>query len=105
MLPANLEWGASVPNPAAGSVRISNAAGIVCWEQQVRGSQGCNGSSGNGTAPISGQGFLAPDRAPGALITKTHNGRQYFSVNDRGGDAFHYNEGYFPFDVDISGPR
>ena len=60
---------------------------------------------GMGTAPISGQGFLAPDRAPGALITKTHNGRQYFSVNDRGGDAFHYNEGYFPFDVDISGPR
>jgi hypothetical protein len=30
VLPANLEWGASVPNPSGQMVRVKNARGTVC---------------------------------------------------------------------------
>jgi hypothetical protein len=45
------------------------------------------------------QGLLDPHAAAGSLIMRTKAGRTYFSVNDRAGDAFQDNEGYFEFDV------
>ena len=60
VLPANVEWGASVPNSSGRTVVVTNAHGIVCWEFRARGSEGCNGPSGNGAPP-------APDSS-----SKTH---------------------------------
>lgn len=108
-LPANLEWGASVPNAAAAPVRVRNTTGVVCWDPRLRDTSGCNGPSGNGTIPgpeaDGSPGFLAPDEPAGALIIRTRDGRAWFSVNDRTGTAFRDNEGFFEFDVQVgSGP-
>lgn len=86
VLPANLEWGASIPNPTGRPVDIQNVHGIVCWNLQALGAQGCNGSAGN----QSGTG--------GALISRNKDGRTWFSVDDRTGD-FRDNEGFFEFDA------
>ena len=32
ILPGNLEWGASIPNPPGRTVVVTNAHGIVCWD-------------------------------------------------------------------------
>lgn len=97
VLPANLEWGGSIPNPSARAVEVANAKGIVCWDVKARGSEGCGGPSRDG-APA-GSGFLAEEQPAGALITKTREGRTWFSVNGRGGAAFRSNEGFYEFDV------
>ena len=99
ILPANLEWGASIPNQLGRQVAISNAHGIVCWDLEARGSEGCGGPSG--TAKPGGAGFLAPDAPAGALISKSSGGQTWFSVNGPTGDGFKNNEGFYEFDVEI----
>lgn len=97
VLPANAEWGASIPTRGGKPVEIHNARGMVCWDVQNLAARGCGGPSGAGPA---GAGFLVPDAAAGALVTRDRDGRTWFSVNDRG-KAFAENEGYFEFDVVI----
>lgn len=99
VLPAQLEWGASIPNSEGATVTVHGAAGIVCLDSQSRGTGGCNGPQGNGRR--AGEDFLAPDEGAGALVSKTVGGRTYFSVNDRDGVAFQNHEGYFEFDVTV----
>jgi hypothetical protein len=85
VLPANLEWGAAIPNPSSRRVAIQNARGIACWNLQALGPQGCNGPAGN-------------QSGAGALITRTRDGRTWFSIDDRTGNL-RDNEGFFEFDV------
>jgi hypothetical protein len=99
VLPANIEWGASIPNPSGREVVVTNAKGIVCWDLKARGSGGCGWPSGNGAT--AGVGFLADDAPAGALIMKTRDGRTWFSVNGRRGTAFKDNEGFYEFDLEI----
>ncbi|HML16034.1 MAG TPA: L-type lectin-domain containing protein [Bryobacteraceae bacterium] len=87
ILPANLEWGASI---AGENAAITNARGTICWDATH-----CNGPDGNGI--LAGDGFLAPDRPPGALVVRTKDGRIDFSVNGRNAAD---NQGYFEFDVE-----
>jgi len=87
VLPANLEWGASIPNPSSRPVAIQNTRGIACWNVQMLGRQGCNGPAGN-------------QSGAGALITRTKDGLTWFSIDDRTGN-FLDNEGFFEFDVRI----
>jgi hypothetical protein len=98
VLPANREWGASVPNPSGRPVASTDAHGIVCWDVRERQRDGCSGPGGNGTA--AGPAFLDPDSPAGALIAKTHDGRTWFSVNGRQG-AFGDNQGFYEFNLEI----
>jgi hypothetical protein len=77
ILPGNLEWGASIPNPERRPVAISNASGSVCHNVEALGAAGCLG--------------------PGALIQRTSDGRTWFSVSAVGRD----NEGYFEFEAQL----
>jgi hypothetical protein len=95
VLPANLEWGASVANPSGREVAIDNPRGTVCWDLKGRGATGCSGPDGSPHIA----GTLDKDKPAGALIVKTEKGRTWFSVNDT---AFDDNEGYFEFEVAIS---
>jgi hypothetical protein len=81
VLPAHLEWGASIPNADGKPVAILNAHGTVCWDFEARGAEGCSGPKG-------------------ALITRDKDGRTHFSVKDSG-DGFKDNQGYFEFDVRV----
>lgn len=94
VLPGNLEWGASVPNPRGREVVVNDAHGTVCWDLQARGPEGCSGPDGSSGVT----GGLSKDKPAGALIIKTHGGRTYFSVND---SNFKDNEGYFEFEVEV----
>lgn len=86
ILPANLEWGATV---ASDTAVITNARGTICWDATH-----CNGPDGNSV--IAGDGFLAPGRPQGALIVRTKDGKTDFSVNGRNAAD---NQGFFEFDV------
>jgi hypothetical protein len=97
VLPAHLEWGASVPNRSGRPVSISNARGTVCWDLKMRGDEGCSGPEGAG---IANKEFVRPDRQAGALVMKTGHGRTWFSVNDRS-RGFGDNQGYFEFEVRV----
>jgi len=98
ILPGHLAWGASVPNPAARELTITNMKGNVCMD--IRAPEQCSGPEGMATASIGERAsFIAPDRTPGALIFKTERGQTLFSVNGRKGRAFTFNEGFFEFDV------
>jgi len=99
VLPANLEWGASIPNPSGRPVEVSNAKGIVCWDLKAPGSRGCGGPSGNGGA--AGAGFPAEHDPAGALIMRTRDRHTWFSVNGRSGATFKDNEGFYEFDLKI----
>lgn len=99
VLPANLEWGASIPNSFGRAVVVTNAHGIVCWDFRARGSEGCSGPSGNGKA--AGAGFLVQDAPAGALIMRARDAHTWFSVNGRSGVAFNGNEGFYEFDLEI----
>jgi hypothetical protein len=77
VLPGNLEWGASIPNPVGRPVIISNASGSVCQNVESLGAAGCSG--------------------PGALIQRNSDGRTWFSVSA----AASANEGYFEFEAQI----
>ena len=100
VLPANLEWGAAIPNAKGRAVVVSNAHGIVCWNFKAQGSEGCSGPSGSG-APAAGPGFLFADAPAGSLIMRTAGGHTWFSVNGRTGAAFKQNEGFYEFDLEI----
>jgi hypothetical protein len=99
ILPGNLEWGASIPNRPSGTVVVTNAHGIVCWDLRARGSDGCSGPSGNRT-PV-GAEFIAADAPAGALLMRTHEGHVWFSVNGRRGIEFKNNQGFYEFDLEI----
>ena len=109
VLPANLEWGASIATPTSAVAHIENARGTVCWDQSRRDSSGCNGPTGSSVSRARStqapHDFLAPESPAGALIWKARQGWTYFSINDRSGAAFHDNEGYFEFDVQLVKPR
>ena len=94
VMPANLEWGASVPGESAA---VSGARGVVCWDLAGRGAEGCGGPVGSGPG---GNGFAVPREPAGALVTRVRGGRIYFAVNDRTG-GFAENQGYFEFDVEV----
>jgi len=98
VLPANLEWGASVANPLERPVTVTNAHGIGCWEFEAGQAKGCSGPGGNGTA--AGPAYLDPDAPPGALIVRTRDKHTWFSVNGRRG-AFGDNEGFYEFDIEM----
>jgi hypothetical protein len=91
ILPAASEWGISVPG-GNGTIRIHDVEGTVCF-----GADLCVGPGGNGRP--AGRGFLAEDKPAGALLSKTIDGRIYFSVNHRKGEPFRDHEGYFEFYV------
>jgi hypothetical protein len=99
VLPANLEWGARIPNPGGRAVVVTNARGIACWDLKARGAEGCSGPSGK--ALPAGAGFLAPEAAAGALIMKNRDGHTWFSVNGHGGAGFKDNEGFYEFDLEM----
>jgi hypothetical protein len=99
VLPANLKWGASIPNSSGGAVEVSNAHGVGCWDLNARGSEGCSGPSGNG--PPAGAGFLAEKTPAGALIMRTSEERTWFSVNGRSGAGFKDHQGFYEFDLKI----
>lgn len=96
LLPAQLEWGVSVPNPAGRAALVRAATGTVCLD---RTAESCSGPQGNGEAVAAG--FLVPGELPGALVIKTSGGRTWFSVNGRTGPGFRQYEGFFEFDVVI----
>ncbi len=99
ILPGNLEWGVRIPSPPGGRVKVTNAHGIVCWDVEARGSDGCSEPTGKG--PPAGARFLATDEPSGALIMNTHHGYVWFSVNGRSGVSFNQNEGFYEFDLEI----
>jgi len=105
-LPANLEWGANVPNPNTDPVRVWNVTGTVCWDPRLRNASGCNGPAGNGIIPgqdpEGGADFVAPQKPAGSLVARTLNGHTWFTVNDRMGAGFKDNEGFFEFDVSVA---
>jgi hypothetical protein len=94
ILPANLEWGVSLPNPGMHPVRLSNTSGTACWNPQGQGAHACGGPDGD----ASKKGALRPNSAAGALVYEIREGKTFFSVNGTPG-AFEKNEGYFEFDV------
>jgi hypothetical protein len=77
VLPGNLEWGASIPNPGGRTVIIANASGRVCHNVESLGVAGCLG--------------------PEALVQRTMDGRTWFSI--RG--SVSGSEGYFEFEAQI----
>jgi len=97
ILPAHLEWGVSIPAPSGKSARVLRSVGTVCLDSQSADAGSCSGPEGRGQR--AGEGFLAPDKAAGALISKTTGNRVYFSVNDRSGTDFQKHQGYFELDV------
>jgi hypothetical protein len=97
VLPAQLEWGASIPTPPGSSVALGGVTGTVCLDFQ--GPQSCHGSLGDGKP--AGEGYLVPQEAAGALVSKTADGRTYFSVNGRSGASFQAHQGYFEFEVTV----
>ncbi len=99
VLPGNLEWGASIPKPARGTVTVTDAHGIVCWDLKARGSDGCSGPSGNGRS--AGAGFVDASAPAGALIMRSGARSTWFSVNGRKDAGFNSNEGFYEFDLEI----
>jgi hypothetical protein len=89
VLPAHLEWGASIPAPKGTTASMSAAAGTVCLDAESR----CSGPAGTGD--------IIRNAPAGALISKTSAGKTWFSVNDRSGAAFRKHEGYFEFEVEV----
>ena len=98
ILPAHLEWAASVPNPTGRAVEITPARGIACWDLKTRGVSGCGGPFGS--KEPAGIGFLAAESGAGNLIMRTRDGHIWFSVNGRSG-AFQENQGFYEFDLEI----
>ncbi|GEM_PF-712712 len=98
-LPAHLEWGASIPNPDARLVTISNVQGLACWN--LKSEEGCGGPDGAADASVDRYELLVPDRNPGALVCVTRQGRTLFSVNGRKGRGFNAHQGFFEFDAQI----
>jgi len=94
VLPANVQWGASIPNPSDQPIYITNARGTICWDLNARGPEGCRGPAVNVAAGTQW------DAQPGSLISKYDRGRTYFSIHDPGA-IYADNEGFIEFDVEI----
>ena len=100
VLPAQFEWGASIPNPEGRPVTIADPRGSVCWGVGA-GAVECGGPGGVAPDRVEQKrraGLIDPDANAGALITKTEKGRTWFSVNGYRG-RFAHNQGFFEFDV------
>lgn len=82
ILPAHLEWSASVPTPAGRKSVLANLQGKVCW-------RGGDESTYNCTSPEE------------SLLTKTENGRTWFSIRPQAGSDRRKYEGFFAFDVRV----
>jgi len=98
VLPAHLEWGVSLPNPQNRQPQITNAKGTACWDLEGN-ANGCGGPEG-----IEGprnESLLDPNRPAGALITKTENGKTWFTLNGRKGRHFADNQGFYEFEVTL----
>jgi hypothetical protein len=95
MLPAHLEWGASVVTKKA--VRVVAAGGTVCWSVAGKANHGCNGPEGD--ASMDRAKTIDPLSAAGSLIQQRSEGRVSFSVNGLQ-SQFAKNEGYFHFEVE-----
>ena len=78
---------------------VHGATGMVCLGSPSSDDRTCYGPAGSGEP--AGAGFLAPDQPAGALVSKTEDGRTYFSVNDHDGAALEKHQGYFEFDVTV----
>jgi hypothetical protein len=96
LLPAQLEWGVSIPNPDGLNPAIQAAHGTVCLDQTAETCSGPEGKGGPG-----GAAYLMRSLPPGALIVRTTNGRAWFSVNGRSGPSFQNHDGFFEFDVSM----
>ena len=99
ILPAQLEWGVSIPAPTGAAVVVERVSGTVCLDSPSPGTNPCNGPNGSGER--AGPEFLAPGKTVGELVSKTVGDKTYFSVNGRSGSAFQVYQGYFEFDVTI----
>jgi hypothetical protein len=95
VLPAHLEWGASVETKKA--VRVVAAGGTVCWSVAGKANHGCNGPEGD--ASMDRTKTIDPRSAAGSLIQQRSEGRVSFSVNGLQ-SHFEKNEGYFHFEVE-----
>ena len=105
ILPAQLEWGASIPNPRGRPVSIENGRGMICQTLGTVDAESCSGPSGTRPDGADQRGLgplLDPGANVGSLITKTERGRSWFSVNGRKGRAFVRNEGFFEFDARVN---
>ena len=100
ILPANLEWGASIANPDGREVKIRSLRGTVCWNVSAKRNHSCNDAEGDRSN--SGAGLVSESGVPGGLVMQHRNGRTYFSVNATKG-GFEKNEGYFEFEVEVAG--
>ena len=105
ILPAQLEWGASIPNPGGRPVVIENARGMICQTLRTVDSASCSGPDGirpDGMDRNVVGSLLHPGTNVGALITRTETGRTWFSVNGRKGRGFTRNQGFFEFDAKLN---
>lgn len=80
VLPANLRWGVSIPNPGHRTVSVAITAGAFCFN--LNGTPIC----GSASSPLdfvatSRERLLQPNERPGTLLIKTENGRTHFSLN------------------------
>ncbi|MBI4905571.1 MAG: hypothetical protein HY820_18205 [Acidobacteria bacterium] len=100
VMPANVEWAVSIPNPEMRKVTLRNVTGTVCWEQPQGNFTGCNGAAGS-KAFGSSKRLAVPKQAPGSLVSRTGSGKTEFTVNDRPG-AYSDNSGMFEFDVALT---
>lgn len=96
ILPAHLEWGASIVNPSAAPVSLANARGYACWELTA-GEEQCGSPTPIDISPADNT-LVVPEKKIGVLVIQNDRGRTWFSVNDRK-KAFADNQGFFEFDV------
>jgi hypothetical protein len=96
VLPANREWGVSIPNPDGRNVEIVEARGVSCGKW-ISAGEDCSGPDGMQKSAAT-PALVAPERPPGALVVKSDQGRTWFSVNARKGE-FAPNQGFYEFDV------
>lgn len=87
VLPAHLEWGASVANPDGAAIEVINAQGHVCWDAK----------------DVSGKGCGSAFDPPGTLASRSREGRVEFSVDPMlGRGRMSDRSGYLEFDVVFS---
>jgi hypothetical protein len=96
VLPAHLGWTAAIPNPQNRPPQITNAKGSACWDLETNG---CGGPEGLEGPPDETR--LAPTQPAGALITKTENGKTWFTLNTKKDHRPTTNQGFYEFDVTL----
>lgn len=104
ILPAQIMWGASIPNPGGRRVEVENARGMICQSLTANQPESCNGPAGVRPGDADQKiwrSLLNPDANLGALITRIEKGRTWFSVNGPKKRGFARNEGFFEFDATL----